>query len=82
MAGCVFQIIGSFHLDYQIADDKESACSAEELVSISGSGRFPRVGNGTPLQYSCLENSMNRGTRQGYSLWGYKELYTTDKHFF
>ena len=82
MAGCVFQIIGSFHLDYQNADDKESACSVGELVSIIGSGRFPRVANGTPLQYSCLENSMDRGPRQGYSPWGYKELYTTDKHFF
>ena len=27
-----------------------------------GLGTFPGVGNGNPLQYSCLENSMNRGT--------------------
>ena len=53
-----------------------------DLVSISGSGRPPRVGNGTPLQYSCLEKSMGRGTWQGYSPWGYKELYTADKHSF
>ena len=40
---------------------KESACSAEDLGSIPGSGRSPREGNGYPLQYSCLENSMDRG---------------------
>ena len=73
MAGCVFQIIGSLHLDYQIADDKESACSAEELVSTSGSGRFPRVGNGTPLQNSPGEAHGQRSFA-GYSLWGHKEL--------
>jgi len=28
---------------------------------IPGSGRFPREGNGNPLQYSCLENSMDEG---------------------
>ena len=30
---------------------------------IPGSGRSPGVGNGNPLQYSCLENSMDRGAR-------------------
>ena len=32
-----------------------------DLGSIPGSGRSPGVGNGNPLQYSCLENSMDRG---------------------
>ena len=32
--------------------------------SIAGSGRFPWKGNGNPLQYSCLENSMDRGAWQ------------------
>ena len=40
---------------------KESACNAGELGSIPGSGRSPEEGNGYPLQYSCLENSMDRG---------------------
>ena len=34
---------------------KESACSAVDIVSISGSGRSPGEGNGNPLQYSCWE---------------------------
>ena len=42
-------------------DGKESACDAGDLCSIPGSGRCPREGNGNPLQYSCLENPMDRG---------------------
>ena len=42
-------------------DHKESACNAGGLGLIPGSGRSPGEGNGYPLQYSCLENSMDRG---------------------
>ena len=45
-------------------DGKESACNAEDLGSIPGSGRSPRGGHGNPLQYFCLENPMNRGVYQ------------------
>ena len=41
--------------------DKESDCNAGDLGLIPGSGRFPGEGNGNPLQYSCLENSTDRG---------------------
>ena len=44
-------------------DSKESACSAGGLGSIPGSGRFPGEGHGYPLQYSCLETSMDSGAR-------------------
>ena len=40
---------------------KESACSAGDPGSIPGLGRSPGEGNGYPLQYSCLENSKDRG---------------------
>ena len=43
------------------SDGKESACNARDLGSISGSGRSPGGGNDNPLQYSCLENPMDRG---------------------
>ena len=43
---------------------KESACNAEDLGWIPGSGRSPGKGNGNPLQYSCLENSMDLETWQ------------------
>ena len=40
---------------------KESACKAGDLGSIPGPGGSPGKGNGYSLQYSCLENSMDRG---------------------
>ena len=40
---------------------KKSACNVGDLGSIPGSGRCPGEGNGYPLQYSGLENSMDRG---------------------
>ena len=43
------------------SDGKESSCNAGDPGSISGSGRHPGKGNGNPLQYSCLENPMDRG---------------------
>ena len=43
------------------SDDKASACNAGDPCSIPGSGRSPGEGNGNPLQYSCLENSMDGG---------------------
>ena len=42
------------------SDSKESACNAGDTDLIPGSGRSPGVGNGSPLQYSCLENSKDR----------------------
>ena len=44
------------------SDGKESACNAGEPGLIPGLGRFPGEGNGNLLQYSCLENPMDRGT--------------------
>ena len=44
----------------KIKADKESACNEGDMDSIPGSGRSPGEGNGSPLQYSCLGNPMNR----------------------
>ena len=46
------------------SDGKESACNAGDLGLTPGSGRSPGEGNGYPLQYSFLENSMGRGDWQ------------------
>ena len=43
------------------SDSKVSAYSAGDLGSIPGSGKSSGEGNGSPLQYSCLENPMDRG---------------------
>ena len=48
------------------SDSEESACNVGDPGSIPGSGRSPGKGNGNPLQYSCLENPMDRGA------WGSK----------
>ena len=55
---------------------KEFSCSAGDPGSIPGLGRSPREGNGYPLQYSCLENSMERE-----ALWAtvHKEMDTTEQ---
>ena len=44
-----------------VAQMVESACNAGYLCSSPGSGRSPGEGNGNPLQYSCLENPMDKG---------------------
>ena len=46
------------------SEGKESACNEGDLGSTPGSGRYPGEGNGNPLQYSCLENPMGRGSWQ------------------
>ena len=43
------------------SDNKEYAFNVGDLGSIPGWGRFPGEVNGYPLQYSCLEHSMNKG---------------------
>ena len=56
---CFF--LGSFSVG---SEGKESACDAGDLDLIPGSGKSPGEGNGYPHQYSCLENSMDRGAWQ------------------
>ena len=60
--------INAFFLVYMIRlgfpGGKESACNVGDLSSIPGSGRSPGEGYGNPLQCSCLENPMDRGTWQ------------------
>ena len=58
------------------SDGKASVCNAGDPGSVPGSGRSPGEGNGNPLQFSCLENPMDRSL-VGYSPWGRKESNTT-----
>ena len=55
---------------------KESASNSEVSGLIPVSGRFPGEGIGNPLQYSCLENFMGRGT---WGAMGHKESDTTEQ---
>ena len=52
------------------SDGKESACNTGDLGSILVSKRSPGEGNGYPLQYSCLENSMDREEPGGLQSMG------------
>ena len=52
--------------------------NAGDPGSISGLGRSPGEGNGNLLQYSCLENPMDRSL-PGYSPWGHKESDRTER---
>ena len=53
-------------------------CNAGDPGSVPGLGRSPGEENGSPLQYSCLENPMDR-REVGYGPWGHKELDTTER---
>ena len=64
--GCGFTIVKNFLnfyfiLEYGGSGGKESACNAGDPGLIPGLGRSPGEGNGYPLQYSCLKNSMGKG---------------------
>ena len=59
------------YLDFLVSSDgKEPACNAGDPDLIPGSGIFPGVENGYPLQYSCLKNFIGRP-------WNHKESDTT-----
>ena len=60
----------------EVKDLPANAGDVRDSGSILGSGKFPGEGNDKPLQYSCLENPMDRGawrtTVHGVSPWGRK----------
>ena len=61
------------------SDGKESACNSGDPGSILGLGRSPGEGNGNPLQYFYLENSMDREVWKANSPRGCKEMDTTER---
>ena len=58
--GSLWQDMGKLGLP-RCLSSKESICNAGDIGLILGLGRAPGEGNGSPLRYSCLENSMDRG---------------------
>ena len=62
-----------------VKNPRANAGDAEDVGSIPGLRRSPGGGNGNPLQYSCLENPMDRGTC--WASWGHKETGLSTQHF-
>ena len=60
-------------------DGKVSVCNAGDPGLIPGLGRSPGEGNGSPLQYSCLVNPMERGTWKATVHGVTKELGTAEQ---
>ena len=69
-------IINNDLTKYVLNDGKASVYNAVHLRWIPGSGRFPGERNGSPLQYSCLENPMDG---EAWCPWGRKESDTTER---
>ena len=73
-----------YHLGYLLgfpggSDGKESTCNVGDLGLIPGLRRSPGGGHVNPLHYSCLENSHEKKSLEGYSPWGRKELDTAEQ---
>jgi len=56
-----FGYVGASHVALVVKNPLANAGDVRDMGSISGWGRFPGGGHGNPLQYSCLENAMDRG---------------------
>ena len=65
-------------VEQAVKNPPANAADARDRGSIPGLGRSPGLGNGNPLQYSCLENSMERGTWQATVHRGCKESDMTE----
>ena len=61
------------------SDSKDSTYNTGDAGSVPGSGRSPGEGKGNSLQYSCLEQPMDRGAWRGYSPCGRKESDMTEQ---
>ena len=64
---------GASQVALVVKNTPTNAGDVRDAGSIPGSGRSPREGNGNPLQYSFLENPMDRGAWWATTAWGHKE---------
>ena len=62
-----------------VKNSPANAGDARDTGWIPGSGRSSGVGNGNPLQCSCLGNSNGQRSLAGYSPWGHKDSDTSER---
>ena len=72
------QVVEASQVVLVVKNSPVNAGDVRNTVLIPGSGRSPGEGHGNLLQYSCLENPMDRGSLAGYSPWGRKESDITE----
>ena len=65
----------SFQAALVVKNLPANAGDMRDVGSIPGSGRSPGEGNGSPLQYSCLENPNGQRSLAGCSPWGHKDWF-------
>ena len=70
--GVTWQGVGGFPDGSVVKNPPDNAGDTGEQGFIHESGRSPGIGNGNPLQYSCLGKSTSKGNLVGYSPWGRK----------
>ena len=71
--------MGAFQVALVIKNLLVNSGDTRDPGSIPGLGKSPRGGHGNPLQYSCLEDPMDRGAWwAAYSPWGHKQLDMTE----
>ena len=75
---CVEYIVWASQVGLVVKNPSANSGDIKDVGLIPGLGRSPGEGNGYPLQYSCLENSEDKRGQAGCSLWGRKELDTTE----
>ena len=61
--------------------EKNQSANAGDVSSIPGLGRSPGEGNGNPVQYSCLENPMDRGAWRAHTVHGVAKSQTQLKDY-
>ena len=69
LSGTNHLLAGASQVAQLVKNLPANAEDTRDVGSITGSGRSPGVGNGDPLQYSCLNDPMDR---KAYSPWGHK----------
>ena len=74
----LFTFVQASQVTLVVKNPPANSGDARDMSSIAGAGSSPGVGNGTPLQYSCMEKYHEQGSLAGCSPWGWKQSDMTE----